>query len=371
MDRPPFVRTKEGCFRLHRFKGLGTTYKKVEDPKGQDYDEQELRTFYLDEQFPKVPLEDLQRIVSFYRQYMTNLSPNSQVDTNEVQVILLRDEETLNRWKVVVPVQVISPVTVEAITSRSCDLATGEQYEVFPPIGWLHGGSSHSHNNMGAFFSGKDDAGELGVPGLHFVIGRITKTSYDIKASIVVNKVRYIIDPVHVIGLEALDSTINNSYVRTVQDDQLLPVHENVHAYVSRQQYTARKVKAGSTYKGKTTPSVGTLSTSDRFVPRRSDDAFFSDFEDFYNYGGFDPYNTRSKIQEEQDQKISLITKAYFLLEDMAQEEMKEELFALMVITGFIRPDKAADICGGTYFDTAEEVARYVFSDELSILDAV
>jgi hypothetical protein len=141
----PILRTPKGCFKLHKSKAWGTWYKQVDDPKGVDVDPLVVKRFYLAEDFPKVPLKLVRQIVSFYRHYITNLAPNSTVDTDEVQVLLLRKEPDYNEWKVTVPEQVITTVSVDSTTKRGCDISTGEEYEVFPPDGYAHAGSSHSH----------------------------------------------------------------------------------------------------------------------------------------------------------------------------------------------------------------------------------
>jgi hypothetical protein len=119
----------------------------------------------------------------------------------EVSVCLLRSETDPSQWKVVVPLQEVTAVTVDARTEYSCDLFTGEEYTVFPPEGWLHAGSLHSHQQMDAFWSSRDDQGELEVPGMHCTVGSITDHSFSICSSIVLNKNRYIYDPRHLLEI--------------------------------------------------------------------------------------------------------------------------------------------------------------------------
>jgi hypothetical protein len=146
----PFVRGKKGCLKLVTSPYWGSWYKQVDDPKGKDVDAKELlEQFWIKESFDRVPLQQLRRVVTFYRRYVSNVAANSTVDTNEVQVLLLRSETDITAWKILVPKQIITPGTVEAVTHPSCDLETGEDHLVFPPEGWAHAGSSHSHNTMG------------------------------------------------------------------------------------------------------------------------------------------------------------------------------------------------------------------------------
>lgn len=141
----PLLRTPKGCYKLHTSDAWGKWYKQIDDPKGVDVDPAVLRTFTLTENFPKVPISTIRKIVSFYRHYITNLAASSRADTNEVQVLLLRKEPDYKEWKIVVPKQTITAVTVDAITNECCDISSGEEYTVFPPEGYAHAGSSHSH----------------------------------------------------------------------------------------------------------------------------------------------------------------------------------------------------------------------------------
>lgn len=89
----------------------------------------------------------------------------------EVSVVLCIHKETLE-WKILVPKQVVTAVSVNAQFDSFVDLIDGTFYNHIP-FGWAHVGSSHSHHTMGAFFSGTDDENELPFPGLHFVIGNL------------------------------------------------------------------------------------------------------------------------------------------------------------------------------------------------------
>jgi hypothetical protein len=233
----PFVRGKRGCLQLITSEYWGSWYRAIDDPKGKDIDTKELLSrFWIKPEFDKVPLVDLRRIVTFYRKYISNVAANSTVDTNEVQVLLLRSETDVKVWKVLVPKQIITPATVEAVTHPCCDLETGEDYDVFPPVGWVHAGSSHSHNTMSAFFSSKDDRGELTVPGLHFVIGSITAGSYDIKASIVMNRARFLVPPTHVLETGDIPVVINDALVARFTDSETVPYATEVETYVKKAQ---------------------------------------------------------------------------------------------------------------------------------------
>lgn len=114
----------------------------------------------------------------------------------EVSCLLIRKLDDLSQWRILIPNQSVTRGSVNAVFDRCCDIVTGEEITQFPPPGWAHAGSSHSHNTMSAFFSGTDDANELGVPGLHIVLGSLVKydKSYKAKASLVLRQNRRIID---------------------------------------------------------------------------------------------------------------------------------------------------------------------------------
>lgn len=118
--------------------------------------------------------------------------PSSSTAELEVTALLCRKIDDLTQWKIVIPKQVVSRASVFAEISRTIDIETGEIYEIFPPTGYVHAGSTHSHNTMEAFFSSTDDKSELGVPGLHIVVGRVNqeRRTYEFKASIVLRKQR-------------------------------------------------------------------------------------------------------------------------------------------------------------------------------------
>lgn len=136
----------------------------------------------------------------------------------EVSCLLLRKISDLSQWRILIPTQNVTRGSVNATFDKCCDLVTGEEITQFPPPGWAHAGSSHSHNTMTAFFSSTDDSNELGVPGLHIVLGSLLKydKSYKAKASIVLRQNRRILD-------------INQVVDTTPQDNKF---HPNVLNYI-------------------------------------------------------------------------------------------------------------------------------------------
>ena len=222
----PFIRTKDGCYRLQDSAYWGKYYVKVKDPKGSDAPDT-LEYLWLKPDFPKMPFELLQGIITFFRKYAVDQG----VTGNEVQVCLLRSETDPSKWKVVVPRQVVSGGTVDAELNHNCDLFTGEKYTSFPPEGWCHAGSIHSHVQMPAFWSVRDDKGELGVPGMHCTIGKISETKFDIVASVVVNKRRYIFDPTLLLTIDCNTKSTDNSLKTVTVKDKGKSVEISLEAY--------------------------------------------------------------------------------------------------------------------------------------------
>jgi len=219
------VRTRtQGAFKISGSKAWGRFLAKVPDPEGTSIPKKTISNFVLNPDFPKIPTELWSRYVSlcFYMcpASAKRLSKTDHDSQLEVQVCLLRDQATLTKWKMVVPKQVVTGTHVEADLRQSVDLETGEEYTMFPPMGWLHAGTSHSHNTMSAFFSSTDDTSELSVPGLHIVVGSIDhkKMEYEYIASIVLQKNRKSVDLFEVVNTEPVPD---------------VPFHDKVLDYIS------------------------------------------------------------------------------------------------------------------------------------------
>lgn len=198
---------KHGCFAIRSSNAWGKYLQPVEDPDGVKLTKFERDGIKLIDDFPKVPSDLWSRIIGLYF-YMCppaeELSTSYHDNQLEVQICFLRDAETFSKWKVVVPKQVVSGVSVKSELNQCIDIETGEKYEQFPPPGWVHAGSSHSHNTMDAFFSSVDDKSELTVPGLHIVIGNIdhAKMEYSYRASIVLRKQRKDVELEQVVDID-------------------------------------------------------------------------------------------------------------------------------------------------------------------------
>ena len=218
-------RTKKGCYRMFHSSAWGYYLMPVEDPDGIELSDYELHGIKLNKDFPKIPAHLWARWIAlcFYMcpQSGTKMASSFHDQQLEVQVCLLRDQATLTKWKIVVPKQVVSGVSVKAELNENIDIATGQRYKQFPPEGWVHAGSSHSHNTMGAFFSSVDNKSELTCPGFHVVIGNIDHRSkeYTFASSIVMRKMRKNIDIDDVVDTEAMEKEFHKDvleYIDTV-----------------------------------------------------------------------------------------------------------------------------------------------------------
>jgi hypothetical protein len=187
----------------------------------------------LNKDFSKIPAELWSRWIAlcFYMCPQTGSMMSSSMHDSqlEVQVCLLRNKITTDTgldkagpdWKMVIPKQIVSGVSVKADLNKCIDIETGEEYTQFPPEGWLHAGSSHSHNTMGAFFSGVDNKSELTCPGFHVVIGNINHKDkqYTYASSIVLRKMRKNIDLDEVVDTDAVENEFHQDvldYIDTV-----------------------------------------------------------------------------------------------------------------------------------------------------------
>jgi len=261
------ISTSRGFFEVHHSEAWGSVLIPVEDPKAMTITIEDVETIKLIENFPKIPARLWSRVIKLYcyqcyevgpqskpvayRQWcsetrdfefytyhnsqktlITNplevTGPNAKYTqehtatyTNytkqlEVSVLLCRKLDDPTQWKILVPKQQVSHASVNADLTKKCvDIETGEAHDVFPPPGWLHAGSSHSHNTMGAFFSGTDDHSELTVPGLHIVVGSIKRDegTYDVLASIVLRQCRKRVDIKTVVEDEHIEDVTFHSNV--------------------------------------------------------------------------------------------------------------------------------------------------------------
>lgn len=215
------IRTRDGeVYKICKASAWGHYLAPAQDPDGIDVSKEDLEGIKLLPDFPRLP----SALWSPYIELCFHLCPTmGKLDNKfhdsqlEVGVCLLRKVDDLTQWKIVVPKQKVSGASVKADLTKNIDIITGEEYDQFPPFGWAHAGSSHSHNTMGAFFSSVDDKSELNVPGMHIVVGHIDhkKQTYEWAASIVLQGMRKLVELKDVVDI---DHTVGATFHPKVLD---------------------------------------------------------------------------------------------------------------------------------------------------------
>ena len=114
---------------------------------------------------PRIPMDTVMQIVSFFRYYMRNGS------NREALVNVYWDKQD-RQFLIDAPEQIVTPVSVN---SRTGDDYANDRYVHFMDI--------HSHNSMRAFFSAVDDSDEKATR-LYTVIGNLHEYFPDIKTRI-------------------------------------------------------------------------------------------------------------------------------------------------------------------------------------------
>jgi len=188
------ITSHKGTFEVDKSESWGWYLVPVTDPRHRELTLQEINGVKLIPDFPRIPADLWICWVDLCFHYCPN--KNSPEPELEVTTLLCRNKQDPSKWRMLIPNQTVSGVHVQAEVKDCIDLMTGERFDYFPPIGWDHAGSSHSHNTMDAFFSSTDNKSELSVPGIHIVVGKINKKTgqYTYKASIVLRQLRKHID---------------------------------------------------------------------------------------------------------------------------------------------------------------------------------
>lgn len=280
------IRTDKGCFEFITSSAWGTVLVPVVDPAAHKVSYDEINGIKLIENFPKIPKELWARWIALcfhfcpdkpsyssygpmvhqswdqksgsweYYKYVnghrvqcskqeyeaskktsSSKSKSSSCGSHsgelEVSMLLCRKADDLSKWRILIPKQVVSGGSVNADLSETIDIETGEKFSAFPPLGWVHAGSSHSHNTMAAFFSSIDDKSELTVPGLHIVVGRIDKKTmtYEHKSSIVLRQMRKKIELFDVVDAESVEG---------------VTFHADVLEYITKRSYAASSYGYGA-----------------------------------------------------------------------------------------------------------------------------
>lgn len=172
------IRTRKGVLTTELEPAWGVTIQPGEDPQGRDVPEPLLRALRLPENWVRIPANLWEAFRDLCFAYL-NWGSKGVDSSQEVAVIWTRRGDNFREWEGWVPTQEVGGATVQSdLRIPLVNLLTGERVESLAALtltGRAHAGSSHSHNTMPAFFSGIDDSSELGVPGLHCVLGACKK----------------------------------------------------------------------------------------------------------------------------------------------------------------------------------------------------
>lgn len=145
----------------------------------------ESATPYAKMNIGKIPGKDFAKVISFFKQVYEKFHSEA--------IVLLYYNEKNKRYKLHVPFQKVSSAGLEYVNALT--------FKGFTLIGDIH-----SHSGFSAFHSGVDDKDEEHFDGLHITIGDNNKEMPSITASIVVNGVRFTVDPIdYVYDLELVE----------------------------------------------------------------------------------------------------------------------------------------------------------------------
>jgi hypothetical protein len=320
-EQPTILRTpRDGCFEYYTG-GWGKYLRPIDDPEANVIiNNDDLKTFELKENIHRIPADLWQRWVQLCFYYVDKVAASL-----EVSVRILRNEEDPSKYRILVPRQEVSGASVRVDSfDEAIDIETGEPITQYPPVGWIPVGSSHSHNTMGAFFSGTDDKYELGDPGIHLVVGsiNISKRSYAIASSVVAGGRRFKVNYNHLIDATPVDDV---SY------------HEDVLSYV-----TVEKPKITTiinTWQGQKQRTNNFLAPS-RFNPPTSrntqsnykDPFHYQDSVDWTEFESIDDYWNAVESAQKKTVKLWNIEDSItdFLKQNRGDIEEKSNLMTLL-----------------------------------------
>jgi len=206
----------QGCYQL-KSNAWGRFLAPALDPLADTViTDEQMNGFELNADIHKIPHTLWQRWILLCIEMTKRDSRNLEVSCR-----ILRNEADPSLYRIVVPEQSVTVASVRVDSfDKAIDIETGEVLLQWPPEGWRPCGSSHSHNTMDSFFSGTDDAYELGDPGLHIVVGNINAQTgvHTLKASVTANQRRFLIQPDAVLQDEfETDVTYHASVLNIIQ----------------------------------------------------------------------------------------------------------------------------------------------------------
>lgn len=191
------VAGKSCYYALHRW-STGIIFRPSANPDGADLPGDVMEGIMLSDGMPRIPRECWTAMIRLFIHCVEKDPRESSHATdanNEVCVVFAANYTTGEVIVAAMP-QVVGPARVVMDRTRgACNLITGQYYNMWPPPGYAEIGDCHSHNRMGAFFSGVDDNDDRALPGIHMVCGAFERKDggwgYRIASSIVADKMRF------------------------------------------------------------------------------------------------------------------------------------------------------------------------------------
>lgn len=189
--------SKRGYLALQKW-SCGIIFRPAMNPDGEEVPDDILDGILVAPEIPRITAEcwtAMQRLFILCIEQDPRGARGTVDANNEVCVVFGYNEETKEVIVAAMPQQVGRAHVAMDRTKGAINLITGEKYKSWPPVGYAEIGDCHSHNRMGAFFSGTDNNDDKGLPGVHLVCGNYThdKSGWDYKiaSSIVANQTRY------------------------------------------------------------------------------------------------------------------------------------------------------------------------------------
>lgn len=196
------IRGRTGPHALQYWDRLGSILVAAEDPEGHEIPEEVFKAIFL----PPSEQRHLIRATDWDAWLNLCIHMLGKVDSKvkspdygqEVSCgfFLPRGQKELEIW---IPTQRTGGASVDIdYTKPLRNIVTGKEYPNLPDMedaGFIKVGGCHSHNTMGAFFSGTDDKNEMPQPGYHMVVGGLKETpdgwTYTYAVSITANNRRF------------------------------------------------------------------------------------------------------------------------------------------------------------------------------------
>lgn len=198
MDVVGGIAGKSCYYALHRW-STGIIFRPAANPDGADVPGDVMEGILIRDDMPRIPKECWTAMIRLFI-YCVEKDPRGNVaaiDANNEVCVVFAANYTTGEVVVAAMPQVVGPARVVMDRTRgACNLITGEYYNIWPPPGYAEIGDCHSHNRMGAFFSGVDDNDDRALPGIHMVCGAFNRSNtggweYRIASSIVADKMRF------------------------------------------------------------------------------------------------------------------------------------------------------------------------------------